>query len=47
MKGLFKHGKTRDHGLVKNPAELFTLFSLANLVLARRFLGPALVRLTS
>jgi IS5 family transposase len=36
VKCLFKHRKTRYRG--QNNAQLFTLF--ANLVLARRFLGP-------
>ena len=39
VKCLFKHRKTRYRGLAKNNAQLFTLFGLANLVLARRFLG--------
>jgi IS5 family transposase len=38
VKCLFKHRKTRYRGLVKNNAQLFTLFGFANLVLARRFL---------
>lgn len=41
VKCLFKHRKTRYRGLAKNSAQLFTLFGLANLVLARRFLGTA------
>ena len=41
MKCLFKHRKTRYRGLAKNNAQLFTLFGLANLVLARRYLGTA------
>jgi len=36
LKNLFKHRKTRYRGLAKNTAQLFMLFSLANLVLARR-----------
>ena len=36
IKNLFKHKKTRYRGLVKNTAQLFSLFGLANLVLARR-----------
>lgn len=40
VKCLFKHRKTRYRGLAKNTAQLFTLFGFANLVLARRFLGP-------
>lgn len=39
LKCLFKHRKTRYRGLAKNNAQLFTLFALTNLVLARRFLG--------
>lgn len=34
VKNLFKHRKTRYRGLAKNRAQLFTLFGLANLVLA-------------
>ena len=34
VKNLFKHRKTRYRGLAKNQAQLFTLFGLANLVLA-------------
>jgi IS5 family transposase len=41
VKCLFKHRKTRYRGLTKNNAQLFTLFGLANLVLARRYLGRA------
>ena len=38
IKNLFRHRKTRYKGLAKNTAQLFTLFGLANLVLAgRRF----------
>jgi len=36
VKNLFKYRKARYKGLAKNEAQLFTLFSLANLVLARR-----------
>ncbi|NMG68171.1 IS5 family transposase [Azoarcus indigens] len=36
VKNLFKHKKTRYRGLAKNEAQLFTLFGLANLFLARR-----------
>ena len=36
VKNLFKHRKTRYRGLAKNGAQLFSLFGLANLVLARR-----------
>ncbi len=38
VKNLFKHRKTRYRGLAKNTAPCFTLFGLANLVLARRWL---------
>jgi transposase, IS5 family len=38
IKNLFRHRKTRYRGLVKNTAQLFTLFAFANLLLAgRRF----------
>ena len=36
IKNLFKHRKTRYRGLAKNEAQLFALFGMANLVLARR-----------
>jgi len=32
IKNLFKHRKTRYRGLAKNPAQVFTLFGLANRV---------------
>ncbi len=38
VKNLFGHKKTRYRGLEKNRKQLFTLFGLANLVLARRWL---------
>ena len=38
VKNLFRHRKTRYRGLTKNTAQLFSLFGLANLVLARRWL---------
>lgn len=38
VKNLFKHKKTRYKGLAKNTAQLLTLFGMANLVLARRWL---------
>lgn len=41
VKNLFKHKKTRYKGLAKNTAQLLTLFGLANLVLARRWLLAA------
>jgi transposase, IS5 family len=41
VKNLFRHRKARYRGLEKNTAQLFTLFGLANLVLARgRLLAP-------
>ena len=36
VKNLFRHRKTRYRGLAKNTAQLFSLFGLANLVMARR-----------
>lgn len=40
VKNLFRHRKARYRGLAKNLAQLFSLFALANLVLARkRLLG--------
>ena len=36
VKNLFKHKKARYRGLAKNEAQLFALFGLANLTLARR-----------
>lgn len=38
VKNLFRHKKTRYRGLDKNTKQLFTLFGLANLVLARKWL---------
>jgi len=38
IKNLFRHRKTRYRGLEKNTKQLYTLFGLANLVLARRWL---------
>jgi IS5 family transposase len=40
VKNLFHHRKTRYRGLAKNTAQLFSLFGLANLILARRWLLP-------
>ena len=40
VKNLFRHHKVRYRGLRKNTAQLFSLFALANLVLARRLLPP-------
>lgn len=36
VKNLFRHRKTRYRGLAKNTAQLFSLFALANLFMARR-----------
>lgn len=36
VKNLFRHRKTRYRGLVKNTAQLFSLFAFANLVLVGR-----------
>ncbi|AVA33698.1 MULTISPECIES: IS5 family transposase [Cupriavidus] len=41
IKNLFGHRKVRYKGLVKNTAQLFSLFGLANLALAKRQLLPA------
>lgn len=38
VKNLFRHRKVRYKGLAKNTAQLYTLFGLANLVLAKRLL---------
>jgi len=38
IKNLFRHKKTRYKGLAKNQAQLFSLFALANLVIAKRSL---------
>jgi transposase, IS5 family len=38
IKNLFKHRKVRYRGLAKNTAQLYSLFALANLVIARRAL---------
>ena len=38
VKNLFRHHMTRYRGLAKNAARLFSLFGLANLLLARRWL---------
>jgi IS5 family transposase len=36
IKNLFRHKKVRYKGLAKNQAQLFALFGLANLVIAKR-----------
>lgn len=41
VKNLFGHRKARYRGIAKNEAQLFSLFGLANLVLARRHLATA------
>ena len=44
VKNLFHHRKTRYKGLAKNTAQLYSLFALANLYMARKHLqsmGPA------
>ncbi|MGF6879568.1 IS5 family transposase [Paraburkholderia sp. MM5477-R1] len=40
VKNLFHHRKVRYKGLAKNTAQLFSLFALANLVIARNLLRP-------
>ncbi|GAA4334654.1 hypothetical protein GCM10023165_10620 [Variovorax defluvii] len=44
IKNLFRHKKTRYKGLAKNGAQLFSLFGLANLVIAKRSLLAAHAR---
>ena len=44
IKNLFHHRKTRYKGLAKNEAQLFSLFGLANLVMAKRSLLAAHAR---
>ncbi|RYF33323.1 MAG: IS5/IS1182 family transposase, partial [Cytophagaceae bacterium] len=36
IKNLFRHKKVRYKGLARNTAQLFSLFGLANLVIAKR-----------
>ena len=38
VKNLFRHRKVRYKGLAKNQGQLFSLFGLANLVIAKRSL---------
>ena len=38
IQNLFRHKKTRYKGLAKNEGQLFSLFGLANLVIAKRSL---------
>ena len=40
VKNRFQHCKTRYRGLAKNTAQMFSLFGLANLLLAKRHLIP-------
>ena len=40
VKNRFQHRKTRYRGLAKNTAQMFSLFGLANLMLAKRHLMP-------
>jgi len=47
VKNLFGHRKTRYKGLAKNTAQIFSLFGLANLLLARRWLLSANSQITS
>jgi transposase, IS5 family len=42
IKNLFHHKKTRYRGLFKNTAQLFTLFAMANLMIAARQIIPKL-----
>ena len=44
VENLFGHRKTRYKGLAKNTAQLFSLFGLANLVIAKRALLETHVR---
>lgn len=45
VKNLFRHKKTRYRGLAKNTAQLYSLFALANLVIAKKpLLAPAPTR---
>lgn len=47
VKNLFGHRKVRYRGLAKNKAQLFTMFGLANLMLAYRWLSPSGGRIAS
>ena len=40
VKNRFRHKKLRDRGLKKNIAQLYMLFALANLVIAKKVLLP-------
>ncbi len=41
VKNLFMHRKTRYKGMAKTNAQMFSLFGLINLLLARRWLGSS------
>jgi len=47
VKNLFRHRKVRYKGLEKNQGQLFTLYGLANLVIAKRSLRDIHVRAAS
>jgi IS5 family transposase len=47
IKNLFSLRKVRYRGLAKNTARLYTLFGLANLVIAGRKLGATHTRIAS
>jgi len=47
VKCLFHHRKVRYRGMAKNTAQLYSLFALANLMLARRSLGGKHTRVAS
>jgi IS5 family transposase len=47
VKHRFMHRKTRYRGLAKNTHQLFTLFGLANLILAKRWLLPCNTQVAS
>jgi IS5 family transposase len=38
VKDLFRHRKSRYRGLIKNTAQLYTMFALANLVIVKKTL---------
>ena len=44
IKNLFRHRQARYKGLAKNEAQLFSLFGLANLVIARSSLLRVVAR---
>ena len=47
VKNLFMHRKTHYKGMAKNNAQIFSLFGLANLLLARRWLCSSDSRIAS